>query len=67
MRPLSEYLTICQAAKRLGVSVPTLRNWTTANKIQSYRNPANGYRPFLPEDITRLLSRVQHPQALPRS
>ena len=41
---LSEYLTIHEAAKFLGVSSWTLRNWDKSGKLKPGRHPMNGYR-----------------------
>ena len=41
---LQSYLRIKQAAKFLGVSEPTLRNWGRSGKITTYRHPISRYR-----------------------
>ena len=56
---LREYLRISQAAEYLGVSPNTLRNWTRAGKLKSYRNPLNGYRLFRRQDLQGLLESVR--------
>ena len=39
-------LTISQAAKRIGVSVTTLRKWADSGLIATERLPESGYRRF---------------------
>jgi len=38
------FLTISQAARLLGVSTGTLRNWDRAGKLKAYRNVWTAYR-----------------------
>ncbi len=64
---LAEYLTVGEAAEFLGVSPWTLRNWDRAGKLDTLRNPKNGYRIYRREDLETLLrlqvpgGRLQHP------
>ena len=44
MNKQSEYLTIKEAAKLLGVTSTTLRNWDKSGKLVAERHPINGYR-----------------------
>lgn len=37
-------LTISQAAKLLGISTGTLRNWDRNGRLRAYRNPMTDYR-----------------------
>lgn len=52
---ISEYMTIKQAAKYLGVSSNTLRSWEKVGKIKSLRNPMNNYRLYKKEDLDKIL------------
>src|SRR5437764_14041729 len=52
---LAEYLTVGEAAEFLGVSPWTLRNWDRAGKLDTLRNPKNGYRIYRREDLEALL------------
>mgnify|MGYP001203976754 FL=1 len=59
MEKLSDYLRISDAAKYLGVSPNTLRNWVNAGKIAALRHPVNAYRLFKQEDLAVLLKQVE--------
>jgi len=52
---LGEFLTVGEAAKFLGVSASTLRNWDRAGKVVAIRHPVNGYRLYRREDLEKLL------------
>jgi excisionase family DNA binding protein len=55
---LSQYLTVGEAAKFLGVSASTLRNWDRAGKVKAVRHPVNAYRLYRREDLEALLKRI---------
>jgi PAS domain S-box-containing protein len=57
-RPLTEYLTVGQAAQLLGVSAWTLRNWDRAGKLKPHRHPINGHRLYRHEDLAAVLAEV---------
>jgi excisionase family DNA binding protein len=59
MVKLDEFVTIKQAAKLLGVSANTLRNWHRDAKIPVYRNPVSGYRLFKKADLDELLRKIE--------
>jgi excisionase family DNA binding protein len=50
-----EYVKVAEAAEILGVSQGTVRAWAEAGKIPMHKNPANGYRLFLREDLMGFL------------
>jgi excisionase family DNA binding protein len=55
---LSDYLTVVEAAKVLGVSKDTLRRWDKKGKLTARRHPVTRYRLYLKkelEDLLRLL------------
>jgi MerR family transcriptional regulator, copper efflux regulator len=52
---LRDYLRIKEAARLLGVSEGTLRNWGKQGKIKTHRHPVNGYRLFKRVDLEELL------------
>ena len=59
MEKLSDYLRISEAAKHLGVSPNTLRNWVNAGKVAAIRHPVNDYRLFKRKDLDALLKLVE--------
>jgi DNA-binding transcriptional MerR regulator len=52
-------LTIKQAAKILGVTALTLRNWDNSGKFEASRHPLNNYRVYKLADIERLLTEIE--------
>ena len=61
MTKLDSYLRIKEAAKYLGVSPNTLRNWGRDDKVPMHRNPINGYRLFKITDLDELLAEISRP------
>jgi len=53
------YFTINEAAKLLGVTPLTLRNWDKKGKLKALRNPINNYRIYKYEEIELLLRRIE--------
>jgi len=56
---INEYITTGIAAKMLGVTNTTLRNWDKAGKLKSFRNPHSGYRLYKIEDINEFLKDLE--------
>lgn len=56
---LSEYLTVSEAAKLLGVSAGTLRNWDRAGKVKAMRHPVNRYRLYRIDELRDLLRKTR--------
>jgi excisionase family DNA binding protein len=52
-----DYLRIKEAARLIGVSEATLRNWGKQGKIKVHRHPVNGYRLFKRRDLEEGSSR----------
>ncbi len=50
-----EFLTIKQAAKMLGVTPLTLRNWDNAGKFTASRHPINNYRVYKKAEVEMLM------------
>lgn len=48
-------ISIKDAAKMLGVSSLTLRNWDRNGKLKALRHPMNNYRVYKVEDIEKLI------------
>ncbi|MDZ4850167.1 MAG: helix-turn-helix domain-containing protein [Pirellulaceae bacterium] len=61
MNKLKDFLRITDAAKYLGVSPNTLRNWERSGKIVAHRHPVNGYRLFKQEELDVLLNLAELP------
>lgn len=57
-----KYLTINQAAKLIGVTALTLRNWDKTNKFQAFRHPINNYRVYTLDQIDGLLKNLGMPR-----
>ncbi len=58
MKKIEEYLQIKQAAKFLGVTPNTLRNWEKNGKLASHRHPLNRYRLYKKEDLEAFLQEI---------
>ncbi|MFN8266310.1 MAG: DNA methyltransferase [Chitinophagaceae bacterium] len=56
---MNEYLTIGQAAKKIGVNPETLRRWDKSGKFQSLRHPVNNYRVYTEEQVISLVEDIQ--------
>jgi DNA-binding transcriptional MerR regulator len=52
-------ITIQQAAKILGVTPLTLRNWDNSGKFEASRHPINNYRVYKLADIEKLLMEIE--------
>lgn len=64
---LHDYLSIKDAAKFLGVSAGTLRNWGRDGKIATHRNPLNGYRLYRKSELETVLKTIARPWRPTRS
>jgi site-specific DNA-methyltransferase (adenine-specific) len=56
---MENYLTISQAAKKIGVSSETLRRWDKTGKFPSNRHPINNYRVYTKEQIEFVINELQ--------
>ena len=56
----SRFITIKVAAKMLGVSALTLRNWDKKKKLAAFRHPINNYRVYKLEDIQEFLNKIEN-------
>lgn len=54
-----QFLTISQAAEKLGVSAETLRRWDKSGKFNSSRHPINNYRVYPEEQVLSLVEDLQ--------
>jgi MerR family transcriptional regulator, copper efflux regulator len=57
--PPKEYLTVGEAARFLGVTATTLRNWDRSGKLKAHRHPINGYRLYRIRDLEKLLREIR--------
>jgi excisionase family DNA binding protein len=48
---LAGYLRVGDAARLVGVSRATLRNWDKTGKLRAVRHPMNGYRLYRRKDL----------------
>ena len=55
-----KYLTIKEAAKIVGVTPLTLRNWDKKGSLTAYRNPINNYRIYRLDQIEMLLRKIEN-------
>lgn len=55
-----KYLTINEAAKIVGVTALTLRNWDKKGLLTAYRNPLNNYRVYRQDQIEMLLRKIEN-------
>ncbi len=53
------FMTIKQAAKILGVTPLTLRNWDKNGKLPTTRHPMSNYRIYKTEDIEKLVKDIE--------
>lgn len=56
---MNKYITIKDAAKILGVSKITLRNWDKSAKLKALRHPFNNYRVYKIEDIEKVIDLIE--------
>lgn len=56
----SKYLSIKEAAKILGITPLTLRNWDKKRVLTAYRNPVNNYRVYRLDQIELFLRRIEN-------
>ena len=54
------FVTIKEAAKLLGVSALTLRNWDKRQKFTAYRHPINNYRMYRFDEIQNFLKKIEN-------
>lgn len=52
-------LTITAAARLLGVSVATLRNWDRDGKLKAHRHPINKYRLYGERTLLALRQQIE--------
>ncbi len=55
----NKYINIKQAARILGVSSLTLRNWDNSGKFPAGRHPISNYRVYRAKDLEELLIAIE--------
>lgn len=58
-------MTIKEAAKMLGVSALTLRNWDNQGKLTAYRHPINNYRVYRLDQLELFLRSLESSKGVP--
>lgn len=56
---MGEYLTIKEAAEKLGVNPETLRRWDKSGKFKTSRHPINNYRVYSTDQVSSLVKELQ--------
>ncbi len=54
----ADLITIAEAARLLGVSLPTMRRWDDSGRFRARRHPINCYRMYLRADVLKLRKRI---------
>lgn len=54
-----DFLNINQAAKMLGVTPLTLRNWDNSGKFTAGRHPINNYRVYRKDEVEMLIDDIK--------
>lgn len=54
-----KFIQIKEAAKMLGVSKLTLRNWDKSGKLTAYRHPMNNYRVYILKEVDSILRKIE--------
>lgn len=60
MNDTQRLVPIGEAARLLGVSVPTLREWDRSGRLRALRLPASGRRAYREDDLRRFLEGLEH-------
>jgi len=53
------FISIKDAAKKLGVTRLTLRNWDKQGKLVALRHPMNNYRVYEVSDIEKIINQIK--------
>lgn len=60
---MKEFLTIKEAAEKIGVSTLTLRNWDNSGKFTATRHPINNYRVYKRAEVEMLIEDMRSQKA----
>jgi len=53
------YLTIRDAARYVGVTPLTLRNWDKRGMLAAYRHPVNNYRLYRMDELEKFIKSIE--------
>lgn len=51
---MNEYLSVSEAAEKLGVCPETIRRWDNDGKLKAHRHPINNYRTYSKDEIEKV-------------
>lgn len=54
---MPQYLKVGEAARLLGVTTRTPRNWDRLGKLEARRHPINGYRIYVRAELEALMNK----------
>ncbi len=54
----ADLISIAEAARLLGVSLPTMRRWDESGKFRARRHPINSYRMYTRGDVMKLRKKI---------
>ena len=55
----AKFVKIKDAAKMLGVTPLTLRNWDKSGKLSALRHPISNYRVYRIEDLEQIITQIE--------
>ncbi|MEO6077201.1 MAG: helix-turn-helix domain-containing protein [Candidatus Andersenbacteria bacterium] len=56
----TEYMTVHEVAKQLGISSGAVRVWTAKGVLKAIRHPISKYRLYLKNDVERVLNSLEN-------
>lgn len=56
---MEDFLTVTEAAEKIGISSDTLRRWDKSGKFPSVRHPINNYRVYTLEQVNNFVSDLE--------
>lgn len=59
MRRIVDYMMVRDAARFLGVTTNTLRNWEKRGVLTTHRSPITNYRLYKKEDLDNVLRSIE--------
>lgn len=62
MPQADDYLQVTEAARFLGISANTIRNWGRNGTLSEYRHPVNNYRLFKRRELEQIRKKLVTPR-----